>query len=128
MFEDVSQMLACILGKNSFHFKHLVEKIFLLDQDNRIICLDINKGMKIWDFRTVETFIKSQNLLGLAISKKGNLVFLNSAGDVVKTDSNNGKIFARTSRDYWITSALWSRFLFTISGVKSDYMSCQGCI
>ena len=43
------------------------DKLFLINQDNRILCFDINKGDILWDVRTVSSFIKSQNLLSLAV-------------------------------------------------------------
>ena len=68
-------------------------KIFILNQDNRLLCFDAEKGTKIWDIRSVQSFIKSQNFLGLAISKEGDLVTLNSSGDLFKVKTNNGQIY-----------------------------------
>ena len=36
-------------------------KIFLINQDNRLLCLDTENGSKIWDVRSVSSFIKSQS-------------------------------------------------------------------
>ena len=69
------------------------DKLFLINQDNRILCFDINKGDILWDVRTVSSFIKSQNLLSLAVSEKGDLVVLNSSGDLVKLNTSNGGIY-----------------------------------
>ncbi len=68
------------------------EKIFLINQDNRILCLNIKDGSKIWDIRTVSSFIKSQNLLSLAFSNDGYLIASNSAGDLLKVNSLNGDV------------------------------------
>ena len=68
------------------------DKIFLVNQDNRIICLDINNGSKLWDIRMVASFIKMQNFLPLAISKEGALVVLTSSGDLMRINANTGKI------------------------------------
>jgi outer membrane protein assembly factor BamB len=68
-------------------------KIYLINQDNRIICLDSASGNKIWDVRTVASFIKSQNFSALAISKKGDLFVLNSSGDLLKLSALSGQIF-----------------------------------
>ena len=57
-------------------------KIFVINQDNRVLCFDVEKGIKIWDVRTVSSFIKSQKLLSLAVSKENNLLILNSSGDI----------------------------------------------
>ena len=67
-------------------------KIFLINQDNRLICLDAEKGSKIWDIRTISSFIKSQNFLSLAISKEGDVIALNSTGELIKASSINGNV------------------------------------
>jgi len=68
-------------------------KIFVINQDNRLLCLDIEKGSKIWDVRSISSFIKSQNFLALAISKEGDLITLNSSGDLLKVNANNGQVY-----------------------------------
>jgi len=65
-------------------------KIYLIDQDNRILCLSIKDGTKIWDILSISSFIKSQNLLSLAVSKKGNLVAITSSSDLYKVEGNSG--------------------------------------
>ena len=65
-------------------------KIYLIDQDNRILCLNIKDGTKIWDILSISSFIKSQNLLSLAVSKKGNLVAITSSSDLYKVEGNSG--------------------------------------
>lgn len=67
-------------------------KMFVINQDNRILCYDIKDGSKIWDVRSLESFIKLQNFLGLAISKNGKLIVLNSAGDLFKANTKNGRV------------------------------------
>ena len=69
------------------------DRIFIVDQDNQVLCLNIKDGSKIWNLSTIGTFIKTQNLLGMAISKNGHLIFLSSAGDILKINSSNGRIF-----------------------------------
>lgn len=68
-------------------------KIFLINQDNRLLCLKTEDGSKIWDIRSIKSFIKSQNLLSLAISDQGNLFALNSAGDLFKVKADNGGLY-----------------------------------
>ena len=68
-------------------------KIFVINQDNRLLCFSIENGTKIWDVRTVTSFIKSQNFLSLAVSKNGDLIALNSSGDLLKLKANNGKFY-----------------------------------
>ena len=66
-------------------------KIFLIDQDNRIFCFNTETGLKIWDMRSISTFIKSQGYLGLAITNNGSLLTLNSTGDLLKINASNGQ-------------------------------------
>ena len=89
------------------------DKIFLINQDNRLICLDVETGSQIWNVRTVASFIKSQHLLGLAISKKGELVMFNSSGNLLKIKINNGKI-------YWsqnVTGSIYDTDFFKSSDI-----------
>ena len=68
------------------------DKIYLIDQDNKIICLSSKDGSQIWDILSISSFIKTQDLLSLAVSKTGHLFSINSAGDLFKVDSSKGKI------------------------------------
>jgi len=77
------------------------DKIFLIDQNNRILSLNVKDGTKIWDILTISSFIKSQNLLSLAISEKGDLIALNSSADLYKINSKNGYV-------YWTSNTLSS--------------------
>ena len=76
-------------------------KIFFINQDNRIFCLNTEKGNKVWDIRSIPSFIKLQNFLALAISKSGDLLALNSAGDLFKIKGKTGQI-------YWTLNTLGS--------------------
>jgi len=67
--------------------------IYLVNQDNRLICLSADDGYKIWDIRAVPSFIKTQNFLALAISKEGELLVVNSAGDLIKVNAESGQIY-----------------------------------
>ena len=67
-------------------------KIFLINQDNRILCFNTKNGSKIWDIRSVPSFIKLQNFLSSAISKQGDVIAINTSGDLLKVNANNGKI------------------------------------
>ena len=69
------------------------DKIFLINQDNRILCFDTKNGSIIWNVRSASSFIKSQNFLSLAISKGGELIALNSSGELTKVQATNGKIY-----------------------------------
>ena len=67
-------------------------KIFLINQDNRILCLNAKNGSKVWDIRSIPSFIKLQNFLSSAISKQGDLVTINSSGDLLKVYANDGRV------------------------------------
>ena len=77
------------------------DKIYLMDQDNKIFSLNIKDGTRIWDVLSISSFIKSQNLLSLAISKTGDLIILNSSADLYKIDGNTGEV-------YWYSNTLRS--------------------
>jgi len=68
-------------------------KLFVINQDNRLLCLDTEKGSKIWDVRTISSFIKSQDFLALAVSKENDVLMLNSSGDLLKINADHGKIY-----------------------------------
>ena len=69
-------------------------KIFLINQDNRILALNEKDGSVIWDIRSIESFIKSQNLLSIALSEYGYgyIIASTSSGDLIKANVNNGNI------------------------------------
>ena len=75
------------------HIKIFDNKIYLINQDNRLLCLDTEEGFKIWDIRSAPSFIKTQYFLALAISNEGDLVTLNSSGDLLKARASNGEIY-----------------------------------
>jgi len=81
--------------------KFNLDKIYLMDQDNKIFSLNIKDGTRIWDVLSISSFIKSQNLLSLAISKTGDLIILNSSADLYKIDGNTGEV-------YWYSNTLGS--------------------
>ena len=88
-------------------------KIFIVDQDNRMLCLDTKDGSIIWNILTIKTFIKSIDLLGLAISEKGYLIFSNSAGDVIKANISNGGV-------QWSMNSLISKSTFDSDFFKTS--------
>ena len=68
-------------------------KIFLINQDNRLLCFDSKDGSIVWDLRSISSFIKTQNFLAMAISKEGDLLMLGSSGDLIKVNASNGQIY-----------------------------------
>ena len=67
-------------------------KMYVIDQDNRLLSFSIKEGAKVWGVRTITSFIKSQAFLALAISKSGKLIMINSSGDLLNVDTNKGNI------------------------------------
>ena len=88
-------------------------KIFLINQDNRVLCLNTKDGSKIWDIRSTSSFIKSQNFLSLAISKKKDVFIINSSGELSKIDGNNGEV-------YWSLNTLGSILMDATDFFKSS--------
>ena len=68
------------------------DRIFLINQDNRLLSFDTKDGSIIWSVRSVSSFIKTQDLLSLAISKQGDVIASTSAGDLYKINSENGQV------------------------------------
>ncbi len=67
-------------------------KIFLINQDNRLISLSTKNGSIIWNIRSTSSFIKSQNFLSLALSKQGDVIASTSSGELLKVNSINGNV------------------------------------
>ena len=76
-------------------------KIFLINQDNRILCLSGIDGSKIWDIRSTKSFIKTQDFLSLAVTKQNDVIVINSSGDLLKIRGEDGQI-------YWSLNTLTS--------------------
>ena len=67
-------------------------KIFLMNQDNKLFSFSVKDGSIIWNFNSLSSFIKSQNFLSLALSKQGDVIAITSLGDLIKINSTNGNI------------------------------------
>ncbi len=74
------------------NLKIFKDNIFLVDQDNKILCLKTNDGALVWDILSISSFIKSQKLMSLAISKDGNLFVITSSADIYKININSGGV------------------------------------
>ena len=68
-------------------------KIFLINQDNKIFCLNTEDGSLVWNILSISSFIKSQGLLSLAVTKFGDLIAITSAADIYRIRANTGDIF-----------------------------------
>ena len=71
------------------------DKFIVVDFDNVIRCFSIKNGDELWNFKTENTFIKSQKKLSIII--KDNLVVsLNSLGDVTALNAEDGSLIWQT--------------------------------
>jgi len=68
-----------------------------MDQDNQIFSLNVTDGSKIWNIFSIESFIKSQSLMPMAVSNDGNLVTVNSTADLFNINTTDGNV-------YWATN------------------------
>ncbi len=93
--------------------KILDNKIFVINKQNRILCFETEKGSKLWDIRSVSSFIKSQTPQSLALSRDKSLIVLTSFGDLIKIEPNTGAIF-------WSLSVLKSSFAHSDDFFKSS--------
>ena len=75
------------------NLKIIDDKIIAINQKNRLLCFDANTGILSWDYRSISSFIKMQNYLGLAISKDKDVVALNSSGTLVKANLKSGQLY-----------------------------------
>ena len=82
------------------NMKIIKNKIFLVDQDNKILCFNTKDGSIIWNILSIASFIKSQNLLSIAISRDGNVFVMTSSADIFKINSESGNvIWTRNTAD-----------------------------
>ena len=82
------------------NIKVFEDKIFLINQDNKIFCVNASDGSLIWNILSVGSFIKSENLLSIALTKDGDLLAITSAADIYKIKGNTGDIlWSRNTAD-----------------------------
>tara|TARA_B100000214_G_scaffold331539_1_gene272549 strand:- start:329 stop:1600 length:1272 start_codon:yes stop_codon:yes gene_type:complete len=75
--------------------KIINDNFITIDFDNVIRCFSIKDGSEIWNFKSENSFIKSQKKLSLIL--KDNIVFfINNIGDVTALDSDNGSLLWQT--------------------------------
>ncbi len=71
------------------------DKFVTVDFDNVIRCFSIVDGNELWNFKTENTFIKSQKKLSVII--KDNIVYsLNNLGDLTALNINDGSLVWQT--------------------------------
>ncbi|MDC3054896.1 PQQ-like beta-propeller repeat protein [Candidatus Pelagibacter sp.] len=72
-----------------------VDKFITVDFDNVIRCFSIIDGNELWNFKTENTFIKSQKKLSVII--KDDIVYsLNNLGDLTALNVNDGSLVWQT--------------------------------
>ena len=75
--------------------KIINDNFITIDFDNVIRCFSIKDGNEIWNFKSENSFIKSQKKLSLIL--KDNIVFfINNIGDLTALDSDNGSLLWQT--------------------------------
>jgi len=89
------------------------DKIILINQENRIFCLDSTDGKKLWDVRSISSFIKLQNFLSSSISQEGELLVINSSGELIKINITDGRM-------KWAFNTLGSSLLHDADFFKSS--------
>jgi len=89
------------------------DKIFLINQDNRLLCFSIKDGSLFWNIRSVKSFIKSQSLLSLALSKEGKIISIDTSGNLMKVNSSDGIV-------YWSLNATESMLAHSTDFFKSS--------
>jgi len=70
-------------------------KFLTIDFDNVIRAISIQDGTELWNFKTENSFIKSQKKLSI-ILKDEIVFFINNLGDVTALDANNGSLVWQT--------------------------------
>ena len=73
------------------------DKFFAVDFENVLRCYSIVTGDEIWNYKTDQTLIKSQQKLSIAINKSNkSIYFLNSLGDLTAIDIETGNLIWQT--------------------------------
>ena len=84
-------------NQSSFNsdIKIFKDRFFTIDFDNVIRCFSIKDGKEIWNFKSENSFIKSQKKLSLLL-KDDIVFFINNLGDITALDSKNGSLVWQT--------------------------------
>ncbi len=68
---------------------------FSIDFNNVIRSISIENGKEFWNFKTENSFIKSQQILSIIV-EDGKVIFINSLGDISALDAKNGNLIWQT--------------------------------
>ncbi len=71
------------------------DKFITVDFDNVIRCFSVIDGNELWNFKTENTFIKSQKKLSI-VFKDDNVYSLNNLGDLTALNVNDGSLVWQT--------------------------------
>jgi len=71
------------------------DKFFVVDFQNILRCFSLIDGSELWNFKTDQSFIKSQKKLSVIIVNK-KVLFNNSIGDITAVDINSGNLVWQT--------------------------------
>jgi len=84
-------------NQSSFNsdIKIFKDRFFTIDFDNVIRCFSIKDGKEIWNFKSENSFIKSQKKLSLLL-KDDIVFFINNLGDITALDTKNGSLVWQT--------------------------------
>ena len=71
------------------------DKFYTIDFDNVLRAISSKNGNEVWNFKTENSFIKSEKKLSIVI-KDEIIFFVNNLGDVTALDVNNGSLVWQT--------------------------------
>jgi len=71
------------------------DNFFVVDFQNILRCFSLKDGSELWNYKTDQSFIKSQKKLSLIIVNN-KVLFNNSIGDITAVDASNGNLIWQT--------------------------------
>ena len=71
------------------------DKFFVIDFDSKLNCFSVIDGKKLWEFKSENSFIKSQKKLSIVIADN-KVFFNNSIGDITAIDIDSGALMWQT--------------------------------
>ncbi len=94
---DDGKVLWSKYSSSSFNsdIKVYEDKFISIDFDNVIRAISSKDGTELWNFKTENSFIKSQKKLSIVL-KDEIVFFINNQGDVTALDANNGSLVWQT--------------------------------